>query len=631
MGWVHRSAGYESIGPVRDFAEYEAACAAFSEQFMAYGRARLERAETLERTAKADAAKVQTLTEAQTKAAEAAARIRSRRVEPPVISTTVNLKGIEEAIGKVQASFSTYGGFFDRQDRKAVGRQAAAYLRAMDPILEQEITRLESEAPVKRQSALDAQSAADAAMQATFESHTDVVGTFVRKIGAGALPFDDDAWNQEDWGSPTTPNVVRISDSYNWIGEEKCSVPFLARIPGENVLVYATYFPDRRKDFVNGILLRCLRSASPGKQKILLIDPTSLGEIFSPILSLSEHSEEALHTKVWTAESDIRARLEEASDRVGLIIQRYLTDEYRTLDEYNAAAGEVTEPNIVIAINDFPRGLDTRSIEIIKSLADVGPRCGVSLVVLQGAKLDNEQIKACIELSELSQIILGNYELDLYFRDSSNGYQRSPTTVSELTAKVPGWLDMYTFEGEIDRRASAIDYVAGGDGRRRHAEPAAPWSPVVAESVLERVGRRFQDGARVEVSLERVWELFDESLSRPVAERTVQTDSATWWHLNSTERLTVPVGRQGSRGVATLNFDSELCSSALLVGRPGSGKSNLLHVVICTLAALYPPDELKLYLLDFKEAVEFAGYAEGGCRTRRRLRSSQIASSASRF
>jgi DNA segregation ATPase FtsK/SpoIIIE, S-DNA-T family len=597
---------------MKDFTEYQAACATFSEEFVAYGRARLERAGTLERTAKEDTVRVQALTQAQAKAAEAAARIRPRRVEPPVISTSVNLQGIEEAIGKVQASFASYGGYFERQDRKAIGRQAAAYLRAMDPILEQEITRLESEAPVKRQAALDAQSAEGAAIRATFESHADAVGTFVREVGAGALPFDDDAWNQEDWGTPTAPNVVRISDSYNWIGEEKCSIPFLARIPGENVFVYASYFPERRKDLVNGVLLRCLRSASPGKQKLLLIDPTSLGEIFSPILSLSEHSEEALHTKVWTGESDIRARLEEASDRVGLIIQRYLTDEYRTLDEYNAAAGEVTEPNIVIAINDFPRGLDTRSIEIIKSLADVGPRCGVSLVVLQGAKLDNEQLKACSELSELSQISLGNYELDLYFRDSSNGYQRSPTTVSELTAKVPAWLDMYTFEGSIGRRASAINYVAGGKGRLRHGEPATPWSPVVAESVLERVGRRFQEGARVEVRLERVWELFDESFKRTNAEPITPNDPATWWQLNSTERLTVPIGRQGSRGVATMSFDSQLCSSALLVGRPGSGKSNLLHVIICTLAALYPPEELELYLLDFKEAVEFAGYAEGG-------------------
>ena len=37
------------------------------------------------------------------------------------------------------------------------------------------------------------------------------------------------------------------------------------------------------------------------------------------------------------------------------------------------------------------------------------------------------------------------------------------------------------------------------------------------------------------------------------------------------------------------------------------GKSNLLHVLILELALRYPPEELDLYLLDFKE-VEFNVY-----------------------
>ena len=42
--------------------------------------------------------------------------------------------------------------------------------------------------------------------------------------------------------------------------------------------------------------------------------------------------------------------------------------------------------------------------------------------------------------------------------------------------------------------------------------------------------------------------------------------------------------------------------------------------MICSLAARYSPDELELYLLDFKEGVSFAQFAPGrgtrpGCRT----------------
>ena len=60
---------------------------------------------------------------------------------------------------------------------------------------------------------------------------------------------------------------------------------------------------------------------------------------------------------------------------------------------------------------------------------------------------------------------------------------------------------------------------------------------------------------------------------------------------------------------------------ALVGGPSGSGKTNLLLTMIASLAARYSPDELELYLLDFKEGVSFAQFAPGrgtrpGCRTR---------------
>lgn len=50
---------------------------------------------------------------------------------------------------------------------------------------------------------------------------------------------------------------------------------------------------------------------------------------------------------------------------------------------------------------------------------------------------------------------------------------------------------------------------------------------------------------------------------------------------------------------------------ALIGGPSGSGKTNFLYALIGSLAARYPPNELALYLLDFKEGVSFAGLAPG--------------------
>ena len=51
---------------------------------------------------------------------------------------------------------------------------------------------------------------------------------------------------------------------------------------------------------------------------------------------------------------------------------------------------------------------------------------------------------------------------------------------------------------------------------------------------------------------------------------------------------------------------------ALLGGATGSGKSNLIHVLIHALCHKYSPEELNLYMLDYKDGLEFQKYTEGG-------------------
>ena len=58
-----------------------------------------------------------------------------------------------------------------------------------------------------------------------------------------------------------------------------------------------------------------------------------------------------------------------------------------------------------------------------------------------------------------------------------------------------------------------------------------------------------------------------------------------------------------------LIFGKGVSHSGILVGTTGSGKSTLLHSIILSAIAHYGPDELSLYLLDFKEGVEFSLYA----------------------
>jgi hypothetical protein len=61
--------------------------------------------------------------------------------------------------------------------------------------------------------------------------------------------------------------------------------------------------------------------------------------------------------------------------------------------------------------------------------------------------------------------------------------------------------------------------------------------------------------------------------------------------------------------VQTFRLGKGVAQHALVAGKTGSGKSTLLHALICNLAMWYSPDEVELYLIDFKKGVEFKTYA----------------------
>ncbi|MFI7588323.1 FtsK/SpoIIIE domain-containing protein [Spongisporangium articulatum] len=81
---------------------------------------------------------------------------------------------------------------------------------------------------------------------------------------------------------------------------------------------------------------------------------------------------------------------------------------------------------------------------------------------------------------------------------------------------------------------------------------------------------------------------------------------AELWTESSVSGLSTVVGRLG-RGDAVLSLD-DATPHWLVGGRTGSGKTVFLLDVLYGLAARYSPDELALYLLDFKEGVSFTEF-----------------------
>jgi DNA segregation ATPase FtsK/SpoIIIE-like protein len=80
------------------------------------------------------------------------------------------------------------------------------------------------------------------------------------------------------------------------------------------------------------------------------------------------------------------------------------------------------------------------------------------------------------------------------------------------------------------------------------------------------------------------------------------------WTEDTTEELTVPIGRSGATKLQQLAIGKGTRQHALVAGKTGSGKSTLFHVIITNLALWCSPEQVEFYLVDFKKGVEFKCY-----------------------
>jgi len=63
------------------------------------------------------------------------------------------------------------------------------------------------------------------------------------------------------------------------------------------------------------------------------------------------------------------------------VTQKYLRNEYATIEEYNAVAEEVAEPYRVLVVADFPTKFDEKSAARLASIAAGGVPCGVLTLI----------------------------------------------------------------------------------------------------------------------------------------------------------------------------------------------------------------------------------------------------------
>ncbi|MBM3979735.1 MAG: cell division protein FtsK [Planctomycetes bacterium] len=318
---------------------------------------------------------------------------------------------------------------------------------------------------------------------------------------------------------------------------ERCSVLLRCRDDGRAAGVGA----------LQAMMLRFLTGLPPGKVRFTIVDPVGLGDNFAAFMHLADFDEKLVTAKIWTEPRDIEARLADLTDHTASVIQKYLRNQYKSIEEYNRAAGEVAEPYRVLVVANFPSGFTPEAAKRLVSLAQSGPSCGVCVLVSADTRA---AMPRDFNIADLEAV--------------------SYSAAWKEGRFVPKDAVLAAFPPAFDR----------------------PPEPATVAALVQRVGKASKEAVRVEVPFDYIAPKPDEL-----------------WAASAAKGFEVAVGRAGATRKQMFALGRGTAQHAVIAGKTGSGKSTLLHALITNLALTYSPDEAELYLIDFKEGVEFQWYA----------------------
>ena len=294
-------------------------------------------------------------------------------------------------------------------------------------------------------------------------------------------------------------------------------------------------------------MFRILTSLPPGMVRFTIVDPIGIGRNFGAFMHLADFDPALVTNQVWTDPRQIEERLAELEAHMETVTQKYLRNEYPSIEAYNAVAGEVAEPYRVLVVADFPTKLDEKAAGRLAAIAAGGVPCGVlTLVAVDTSKT----MPSGFGLNDLRP-----HCAHLTWKDGALAWDDPDLAAFPLTLDPPAAAEFATRQ-------------------------------------ILKIGAAARAAKRVEVPFE-----------------FIAPPRASWWTGDSRAGIDVPLGKAGATKRQHLTLGQGTAQHVLIAGRTGSGKSTLMHALITNLALCYSPDEIDLYLVDFKQGVEFKIYA----------------------
>lgn len=318
---------------------------------------------------------------------------------------------------------------------------------------------------------------------------------------------------------------------------------------------------EQAAETIRNLALNLYMSIPVNKCWCTFIDPVSLGQTFAVFSPMGEKDdkgngdERAIDTKIWSNEHDIEERLKLIVDHTTDVIQRCLQGRYENIMDYNAEAGINAEPLRFLMIMDFPNHFTDRAISYLESIIDNGPKTGVYTII-------------AADIAEMNR----------------NG-KESPSDRIRNRIK-----NMVIPDGNIPYIQERTR-----EGKMRYFPLDTP-TPAQIVHIVDEIRKHL--GEEIVITY-------------PMVSGNLPEKPDYWFHKSAIDGISVPIGMEGAGKIVNLEFGHKYHSFAAMIGGTvGAGKSSLMHTIIQSVIFNYSPEEVQMYLLDFKQGVEFKCYAD---------------------
>lgn len=336
-------------------------------------------------------------------------------------------------------------------------------------------------------------------------------------------------------------------------------VPKMFKFPFEKPI----YIYNEKQIFlINKMLLRLLYALPINKQEYYLFDPVGLGKNFWKFNSLFNHEILFPQKKVMSTSSDLKEVLKNQKKYIEKLYSNLFnieTDCY-DWDTYNKKLYSQNNykkmlPYKIFIFTSVPNEMDNECFQIFKSLLFHSKKCGfLVLFTFNQILLQAEDTKMkSIEL-ELKKCIDNSIPLYAESDKENNDMKLYKLKITDVEEKFP--------------------------------------NDILLMGMLKSINNEIDKSFKSRLSFN---ELLDD--------KYIFTEK-------SCNGLSIPIG-YGAYSSEEVKLDiGDRVPHYLIGGTTGSGKSNFLHNLIMSACWRYSPDELRIYLLDFKEGVEFSKYSK---------------------